>query len=419
MSNEHQNDRLAALADHLGEQRDAILSGWKAEAEKDREQSMLAELSRSEFYDHIPQFLDRLHAAFCGENGSDVAEAAREHGAHRWQQGRPVAQVVREWGLLHRILMQRIAASWEPVELNPESYRRAFEVLSESIEDAIAASLGEYHAHLQVQADARVRDLEAVLDEREEMDQARSENLHQASHDLRGSLQAIRLASHILTRRPLDEQTRAIVERIRDAAESLYRMLNDLLDLARLEAGRETREISGFNAAALLHELCDGLQSTADSKGLSLKAHGPATLRVRGDPMKVQRIAQNLVLNALKYTSQGDVEVEWKRDSPERWQFLVRDTGPGLKASSGGAYAASLEAAGDEGKTAPPSRKAGGRSPAQSPSAAPDVAAHGEGVGLAIVHRLCNLLDAVLDVDSEPGHGTTFTVLLPTKYESA
>ncbi|HET7371039.1 MAG TPA: sensor histidine kinase [Gammaproteobacteria bacterium] len=416
MSEKPHDSRLTALATHLQEQRDAILADWKAAAEDDDEQSMLAEMSRSEFYDHIPQFLERLAAAFRDGNGHEAGRTAQQHGAHRWQQGRPVEQVVQEWALLHRILMKRIGALREPAGLDAESFQRAYGLLSQAILDAITASLTEYHSRLRVQAEARLRDLEVVLGERDELDQLRSENLHQASHDLRGSLQAIRLASHVLAQRPLDDQARDIVKRISDAGESLYRMLNDLLDLARLEAGRETRAISGFNAAALLSELCDGLQGTAESKGLTLQARGPKTLRVRGDPMKVQRIAQNLVLNALKYTSQGGVEVEWQHDSPERWQFHVRDTGPGLNAS-GGVYAASLEAAGDEEKDNPPPSGAGGGSPDQPESAAPEVAAHGEGIGLAIVHRLCDLLDAVLDVESEQGRGTTFKVLLPTGYK--
>lgn len=416
MADKPNADGLPALAEHLAQQRDAILADWKTAAEDDDEQSMLAEMSRSEFYDHIPQFLERLAAAFRGENGHEAGRTAREHGAHRWQQGRPVEQVVQEWALLHRVLMKRIGALREPAGLDAESFQQAYELLSQAILDAITASLTEYHSRLRVQAEARLNDLEVVLGERDELDQLRSENLHQASHDLRGSLQAIRLASHVLAQRSLDEQARAIVKRISEAGESLYRMLNDLLDLARLEAGREAREISGFNAAVLLRELCDGLQGTAESKGLTLTARGPKTLRVRGDAMKVQRIAQNLVLNALKYTSRGGVEVEWRRDSPERWRFQVRDTGPGLK-TSGGVYAASLEAAGDEEKDSPPPSSAGGQSPAQPDSAAPEVAAHGEGIGLAIVHRLCDLLDAVLDVESEEGCGTTFKVLLPTEYK--
>lgn len=406
--------RLTALADCLVRQRDAVLEEWKAEAERIGGNSALAETSRSEFYDHMPEFLDHLNTALRGGNLKDTDETAQQHGAHRWQQGRRINEVIQEWTLLHRVLVRRIGALWDEADLDPGTFQWAYEVMSEAIHNAIADSLGKFNALMQVQAEARVRDLEAILERRDERDQLRSANLHEASHDLRGSLQSIRLASHILQRQPLDDKVRAIVGRIRDASESLSRMLNDLLDLARLEAGRETRTISGFNAAALLQELCDGMQSAAESKGLKLQARGPDALRVRGDPLKVQRIAQNLILNALKYTSEGGVEVEWCQNSPRRWQFHVRDTGPGMVTSSSGEYAANLEAADHSDRV----QEQPGATRSQPPNAATDIAAHGEGIGLAIVHRLCDLLGAVLQVESEADRGTTFKVLLPTDYRN-
>ncbi|HET7307128.1 MAG TPA: sensor histidine kinase [Gammaproteobacteria bacterium] len=414
MSDDH-STHLAMLADHLVQQRDAVLNEWKDEAEQTGGNSALAEMSRSDFYDHMPEFLDRLNTTLRGGDVKETSETAKQHGAHRWQQGRRIDEVIQEWTLLHRVLGRRIGALWGQANLDPQAFQQAYQLMSEAIHNAIADSLGEYNTLLQVQAEARARDLEAVLERRDERDQLRSENLHEASHDLRGSLQSIRLASHILDHQPLDDKVRALVGRIRDAGDSLSRMLNDLLDLARLEAGRETRTVSGFNAAVLLQELCDGMQSAAESKGLTLQAHGPNTLRVRGDPMKVQRIAQNLILNALKYTSNGGVEVEWRQNSSRRWQFQVRDTGPGMATSSSGEYAANLEAANDQ---ADDTQEQPGATRSQPPNADTDIAAHGEGIGLAIVHRLCELLDAVLQVESEPDRGTTFKVVLPTDYRN-
>jgi signal transduction histidine kinase len=313
--------------------------------------------------------------------------------------------------------MRHIGASREAIGLDVASFEQAYSILSESIHRAISDSLREYHDHLRVQAETRARDLEAVLEERNEVDQLRGRNLREASHDLRGSLQTIRLSCQLLQRQSLSPGAGATVERIRAAAESLNLMLTDLLDLARLEAGREILEVSDFDAAALLRELCEGMQAAADSKGLTLRPIGPGTLPVHGDSIKVRRIVQNLILNALRYTSQGGVEVEWRRESAERWQFEVRDTGPGLESSSSASYAASIKNAGSEvGDEAPIA--GGGLTRPQPPGAAASVAAHGEGIGLAIVHRLCDLLNAVLEVESEPNRGTTFRVLLPGSYRN-
>ena len=82
-------------------------------------------------------------------------------------------------------------------------------------------------------------------------------------------------------------------------------LLDDVTVLARLQAGQEERRVAPFDAAELLRRLCDDVRPLADAKKLSLALDGPATLTVEGDAVKVRRIAQNLLLNALKYTRAG------------------------------------------------------------------------------------------------------------------
>ena len=110
-------------------------------------------------------------------------------------------------------------------------------------------------------------------------------------------------------------------------------MLNDLLSLARLEAGHEQRELTTFDAAALLRDFCTASQAAATDRGLFLKMDGPGSLPVEGDKPKVLRILQNLLLNAVKYTQRGGVSVTWGLDKTrdtDRWTFSVQDTGPGI-----------------------------------------------------------------------------------------
>lgn len=100
---------------------------------------------------------------------------------------------------------------------------------------------------------------------------------------------------------------------------------------------------------------------------------------VQGDSIKLQRIVQNLLLNAIKYTRQGGVRLEWSGGSTSRqWQLSVTDTGPGLS-TSGGQVA-------------------------------------GEGIGLLIVRQLCTLLDGQLRLEESPKAGSRFTVILPQRY---
>jgi signal transduction histidine kinase len=151
---------------------------------------------------------------------------------------------------------------------------------------------------------------------------------------------------------------------------------------------------------------------------------------VEGDAVKAQRIAQNLLLNALKYTLRGGVTVSWgdsRPNDPNRWMLCVTDTGPGLHTGSGAPIAGALEAATEEARQIDEPVHTGSKGAAddttsQSAAALDAHRVHqerGEGIGLAIVKRLCELLDASIEMDSTPGEGTAFRVVFPRSYGSA
>jgi signal transduction histidine kinase len=206
---------------------------------------------------------------------------------------------------------------------------------------------------------------------------------------------------------------------------SLHDMLTDLLSLARLEAGHEQLDLSTFDAALLLRDFCTASQTVATDRGLFLKMDGPSSLPVHGDRTKIIRILQNLLLNAVKYTPRGGVSVTWGADSgrdTDRWTFSVQDTGPGIDENEAAPLAQELHAAtevADEAREASTDRRRDIVPAATLPSeSGPETAAHqpGEGVGLTIVKRLCELLDASMELATGPGQGTTFRVILPRNY---
>ena len=178
-----------------------------------------------------------------------------------------------------------------------------------------------------------------------------------------------------------------------------------------------------FDAATLLKERVEALRGIAAEKGLFLKAEGPASLPVEGDASKVGRIAQNLLLNAVKYTQKGGVTVTWGDGQPndaERWTLSVRDTGPGFLVGGGAPLAAALEEATQEARHI--EGRTQGHSDASEPRRAQGTLARplrGEGIGLSIVKRLCEVLDATLEMESEPGVGSTMLVIFPRRYPDA
>jgi signal transduction histidine kinase len=184
-----------------------------------------------------------------------------------------------------------------------------------------------------------------------------------------------------------------------------------------------------MDAAAVLRDVCEGLQAYAKERNLFLRFNGPPVLSVEGDAVKTRRITQNLVLNAIKYTRRGGVTVSWgdsEGGDAERWFIQVQDTGPGFHAGPGSQLAGALEEATDQAKqistdathgeiTHADGRRAETREVDRHDTRAVHQNA-GEGIGLSIVKRLCELLDATLEVESKVDVGTTFRILLPRQY---
>ena len=252
-----------------------------------------------------------------------------------------------------------------------------------------------------------MRDLEAALEDIRAIERSRAELWQQAAHDLRGNLGVVSNVTHGLAFSDLPPERRTtFLDLLRNNVGALHRLLDDVTDLARLHAGQEIRRVAPFDAADVLRRLCDDLRPVAEGKGLYLRIEGLSSLPVEGDAVKIQRIGQNLLLNALKYTITGGVVVSWADTAARddgRWVLAIQDSGPGFHAGPGAPLVSALSATPGEAPVAPHDSR-----PARQ--------LHGEGLGLAIVKRLCELLDASLELDTDPGKGTTVRVLAPRRY---
>lgn len=157
-----------------------------------------------------------------------------------------------------------------------------------------------------------VPDLEQTLAQVQELDRRRAQLWRQAAHDLRGNVGVVKNVTSGLTQDAIPEAVRdEFLRLLQKSVSSLHSMLDDVMNLARLQAGHELPDVKPLDAAVLLRDLYENLQPLAAERGLFLKADGPATLSVEGDAVKIRRIAQNLLLNALKYTQEGGVTMRW------------------------------------------------------------------------------------------------------------
>ena len=427
--NRQSSPQLDLLARHLLRRREAILANWSNRVEE-RDDSELILLTRAEFNDHIPAVLNALHAELRQpDDDADEAvhRAGTEHGAHRWQQGFDLLQVIRDWGDLHRELLREFEQfPAECDEMTAASMIVARDILAGVIHDGIAQSVKEYQRLQRIEAEGRASDIDRVLGGRSPAAAiVYDESLGEASRRMRGSLEIIRSAVAALTQGSLETAQLVLLDRIRSASGELTGMLSALRDLARLEAKLDERMIEPFDAAELLRETAASFETERD---LRVEYAGPVSLAVRGDRPKIERIVRTIVLELLAGCSTGRISLLARAEPPRRWSLVIEVHGTDASLAAAGVLAGEIEKITSESQVsgaAPPAIDAsmeadasGVRSPiAQGHWDRADVARESPGVCLAIVHRLCELLDATLEINTRAEPGSTFRVVLPRDYK--
>lgn len=425
-------EELNLLADHLRSRKEEILRAWESTCRADVELSAGAALSRNDFLDHVPSLLDtfeiELREFYLLEQSGrvrDFHESAASHGVKRWQQGYDLGELVRELGLLNECLVNEIDGYTQlERSISHESNAAARRIWAHFSTVGIEESVRQYARLQRQEASGQVHDLEAALTELRELEGQRADLWQQAAHDLRGNLGVVANASVGLTHSGLPAPARDTFVRIliRNVT-SLHQLLDDVTQLARLQAGRETRRLEHLDVTPLMREICDGIRPVADQKQLFLRCRGPTGLGVQGDPVKLRRIAQNLILNAVKFTRTGGITVTWGESDTEdskHWVLAIADTGPGFPSESGRPMAIALGSEQFAGSGPKSSDKNSTEEQRLPPSNAeyPKIIDQGagEGLGLSIVKRLCEILDATLERYSAPDEGTTFRILFPKSY---
>jgi signal transduction histidine kinase len=426
---------LTALADHVGRHRDTMVRAWQRAIQRDPKLTEGESLPAADLIDHIPAMLASFErslraVATEGAVATQVSgqKPAAAHGLQRWRQGYDLREVTRELGKLNECVvleLNRYAKAESSFSL--DALTRAQQIWTALCSTTIEESVSQYFVLQQQEAAGHVKDLESALEQIRELEQQRGEVWQQAAHDLRGNLGVAANVTIGLTRHGRNDASRADFVRIlvRNLA-SLHHLLNDVTSLARLQAGRETRQIEPLDLTPIFQSLCEGIRPIAAQRGLYLKCAGPADFAADGDAVKIRRIAQNLILNAAKYTNHGGITVSWgnsRADDPKRWVLDVTDTGPGFHTDSGKPLAAAL----DKHKSAPSQETTPGERDAASILGSLSVGGTeprsmrgepGEGIGLSIVKRLCEMLDATIEMQSVAGSGTSFRIFFPRHYSN-
>jgi signal transduction histidine kinase len=252
---------------------------------------------------------------------------------------------------------------------------------------------------LKLQADGLLAQLrvekgaaDAARREAEIANRAKTQFFAAASHDLRQPLHAVGLFAEALRQRSREPEVAQLVNSINESVDALEGLFSELLDITRIDSGGVVVDARDFMLADLLRRLRLHFEPVAFEKGLSLRLRG-GQLAVHADPLLVERILRNLVSNAIRYTEDGGVLVSCRRVGTSV-RLQVWDTGVGIdEAERGRIFEEFYQVPGRSTITAD-QRK-------------------GLGLGLAIVLRLAQLMEAPLTLRSERGRGSVFSIELP------
>lgn len=221
---------------------------------------------------------------------------------------------------------------------------------------------------------------------------AKSRFLATVSHEMRTPLSGVIGAAELLLDTSLAPEQRTYAQAMKSSAETMLALVDDVLDMSRIEADRVTLNDAPFDLAELVEGIAELLAPRAQAKGLDLAARvaAGAPARMTADVARLRQILLNLVGNAIKFTARGGVGLRVEGDGPAI-RFVVADTGPGFAAADRERIFGEFE------------------------RAVADAATPGVGLGLAISARLAEAMGGALHAQSEPGAGAIFTLTLPRR----
>lgn len=389
---------------------DIIVENWVEAVRQDSKLQSAKNLPFKGIRDSIPDVLKAMATMLSPSQQNDVqtlVDKSLEHGALRAEQGYDAAEIAREYRLVRSVIISTLEV--DLLKASAAEVLRAVRLIDTVVDEAIAQCFKSYTeerlrelAQLQSQLTQNNQELTRLV-------RANQENLSHLAHELKNPLTSIIGYSDLFLR--LQRQNSEVkdtftnlehIERVLGKGRELLRLINDALEISRYEAGKMKLQLTQTDVRSLIEDVIEMLEPLSRLKQLQIKVDcdlvsadgfdSSAPKQVFTDSLRLQQIVTNLVSNAIRYTESGSIQITCQVLDNDHWAIAVSDSGIGI----------SLE---DQARIFEPYF----RVDSDGRSYLPD----STGLGLAIVSRLVSLLQGKIELDSQVGVGSTFTVILP------
>lgn len=380
---------------------DTIIQNWIAAVRSDDRLEAAKELTYNGVRDSVPLVLEAIATMLSQSEESDIhtlVEKSLEHGTLRAQQGYDAEEIAREY----RLLRWEIFSVLEPelLKASAAEVSRAYRLIDTALDEVIGKCFKTYTLERLRELEDLQNQLKLTNQELTRLVRANQDNLSHLAHELKTPLTSIIGYSDLFLRQ---QQNNAElkdyvpnfghIDKVLTNGRQLLRLINDTLEISRYEAGQIKLQLSTINLEEAIGSVVEIVYPLAKSKDLKIAVEcDPALDRVVTDYLRLQQILTNLASNAIRYTEAGTVTVKSQLLSEKEWAICVADTGIGLApADCDRIFKPYFRAENPLGSYIPDST----------------------GLGLAIVDRLVKLLQGKIELNSQIGVGSSFTVIFP------
>ena len=386
--------------------KDKIIETWVEKVCQDSQIESTCGLSRPAIIDHLDHVLVALATVLSHareDNFQTIVEASLNHGILRAEQGYDASEIAREYHLFRQVIFSTLEDSL--LKASAAEVIRAMRSIDSVVDEAIAQCFNSYTQQRIEELENLQNQLSLHNEELTRFVQTSQDNLSYLAHELKSPLTSIIGYSDLFLRiqrtKPEVKSTYGNLEhidRVLNSGRKLLRLINNALEISRLEAGETKLKLEPINPSELIDEVHHMLKPLLGKKNLQILTNfqnAPQT--VVTDTLKLQQVITNLLSNAIRYTESGIIEINCETVDESKWKVIVTDTGIGISEED------LLNIFNPYYRVAPNSKSC---------------AIDGTGLGLAIVSQLITIIQGEIKVDSQLGHGSTFTVILPVEIEN-